>query len=263
MTSDILRQVTNVIAYVVTLVINYLAVSLPLGGQTTAEIANRYPIYFLPANFTFGIWSVIYLALGVYVVDQARPSQRDNPLHRRIGYLFALTCVANVSWLLLFQNLQFGASMLAMVVLLATLIAIYLRLGIGTVPVSLSERLRITLPFSLYLGWISVATIANASYVLYDLGWDGFGVSSEMWAAIMLVVAAGLTAAVIVRGRDIAYTLVILWAFAGIAIKQANTPLVSTTAIVLGALVLLVLVGALFVNWRETRKPPALSVTGA
>jgi translocator protein len=263
MASGILRQVTNVVAYALTLVINYLAVSLPLGGQTTAEIANRYPIYFLPANFTFGIWSLIYLALGIYVIDQARPSQRKNPLHLRIGYLFALSCVANVSWLLLFQNLQFGASMVAMLVLLATLIAIYLRLGIGTVPVTLSTRLRITLPFSLYLGWISVATIANASYVLYDLGWDGLGISGAAWAAIMLAVAAGLTVAIILRGRDIAYALVICWAFAGIAIKQADTALVSTTAIALGALVLLVLAGALLFNWRPVRKPPALGAVEA
>jgi hypothetical protein len=263
MTSDILRQATNVAAYALTLIINYLAVSLPLGGQTTAEIANRYPIYFLPANFTFGIWSVIYLALGVYVVDQARPSQRDNPLHRRIGYLFAISCVANVSWLLLFQNLQFGASMVAMIVLLAVLIAIYLRLGIGTAPISPSAWLRITLPFSLYLGWISVATIANASYILYDLGWDGFGISGAMWAAIMLVIAAGLTTAVIVRNRDIAYTLVICWAFAGIAIKQASTPLVSTSAIVLSVLLLVILAGALFANWRAVRRPPPLGAVEA
>ncbi len=263
MASDILRQVTNVVAYALTLIVNYLAVSLPLGGQTTAEIANRYPIYFLPANFTFGIWGVIYLALGIYVVDQARPSQRDNPLHRRIGYLFVISCVANVSWLLLFQNLQFGASMVAMIVLLAVLIAIYLRLGIGTDPISNSTRLLITLPFSLYLGWISVATIANASYVLYDLGWDGFGISGAMWAAIMLVVAGGLTAAVIVRGRDIVYTLVILWAFAGIAIKQAATPLVSTSAIVLAVLLLIILVGALFANRRTARKPLPQGAVGA
>ncbi|HEU0026599.1 MAG TPA: hypothetical protein VFQ25_05735, partial [Ktedonobacterales bacterium] len=208
------------------------------------------------------IWSLIYLALGVYVVDQARPSKRENPLHLGIGYLFALSCAANVSWLLLFQNLQFGASMVAMLVLLATLIAIYLRLGIGTVPVTLSARLRITLPFSLYLGWISVATIANASYVLYDLGWDGFGISGAVWAAIMLVVAAGLTTAIIARGRDIAYTLVICWAFAGIAIKQSGTPLVSTTAIVLAVLVLLILTGALLFNWQAVRKPPALGAAG-
>jgi hypothetical protein len=263
MASDLLRQVTNVVAYALTLIINYLAVSLPLGGQTTAEIANRYPIYFLPANLTFGIWSLIYLSLGVYVVDQARPSQRTNPFHRRIGYLFAISCAANVSWLLLFQNLQFGASMVAMLVLLAVLIAIYLRLRIGTTSIALSEWLRITLPFSLYLGWISVATIANASYVLYDLGWDGFGISGAMWATIMLVVAAGLTTAVILRGRDIAYTLVICWAFAGIAIKQSDTPLVSTTAIVLTVLLLVILAGALFVSRREARRSPPLGVAGA
>jgi benzodiazapine receptor len=263
MTSDILRQVTNVIAYALTLIINYLAVTLPLGGQTTAEIANRYPIYFLPANFTFSIWSVIYLALGVYVVDQLRPSQRENPLQRRIGYLFALTCVANVSWLLLFQNLQFGASMVAMLALLGLLIAIYLRLEIGTVPRSLSERLRITLPFSLYLGWISVATIANASYVLYDLGWNGFGISGAIWAAIMLVVAAGLTVAIILRGRDIAFTLVICWAFAGIAIKQVDTPLVSASAIVLAVLLLAILIVALAADWRTVRPPRRLGAVKA
>ena len=153
--------------------------------------------------------------------------------------------------------------MVAMIVLLAALIAIYLRLGIGTVPVSLSTRVRITLPFSLYLGWISVATIAYASYVLYDLGWDGFGISGAMWATIMLVVAAGLTAAVIVRGRDIAYTLVILWAFAGIAIKQADTPLVSISAIVLAVLLLIILAGALFADRRTARTPLSQGAVGA
>lgn len=263
MSRDIIRQVTNVVAYILTLIVNYLAVSLPLGGQTTAEIANRYPIYFLPANFTFGIWGVIYLALGIYIVDQARPSQRENPRHRRIGYLFAVSCVANVSWLLLFQNLQFGASMIAMIVLLATLIAIYLRLGIGISPTSISERVRITLPFSLYLGWISVATIANASYVLYDLGWDGFGISGAVWATIMLIVAAGLTAAIIARRHDIVYTLVICWAFAGIAIKQSETQLVETSAIVLTILLLVILASALLVSGRETRKTPPLGAAPA
>lgn len=230
MNRDLARQAAVAISYVLTLVVNGLATAGTLGGISTREIATRYPISFLPANFTFSIWGVIYLALGAYTVYQALPSQREQPLQRAVGWLVALTGVFNSLWLVTFQNTLFAASMLAMLALLGTLIVIYTRLGIGRTPVSIATRALVTLPFSLYLGWITVATIANASYVLYDAGWNGFGIAGATWAVIMLLVAAALTLYILAVRGDIAYLLVVVWAFFGIWARQTDAPLVAAVA---------------------------------
>ena len=251
MPRDIVRQATVVLSFVLTLVINGLASTGALGGLSTQQIATRYPIYFLPANFTFGIWGLIYLALGAYTVYQALPSQREQPRQRAVGWLVALTGLFNSLWLVAFQNTQFPASMLAMLALLATLLVIYTRLGIGRTPVSVTTRVLVTLPISLYLGWITVATIANASYVLYDAKWDGFGIAGATWAVIMLLVATALTVFIVGARGDIAFLLVVVWAFAGIWIRQADTQQVAFVAG--GAALVLVIAALLSLFLRRNR----------
>lgn len=253
MNKDVVRQIAVVIALVATLAVNYLANALPLNGQTSAEVANRLPIYFVPANYVFSIWGVIYTLLIGYAVFQALPSQRDNPRLRRIGYLFVLSSLANSAWLVLFHYEYFPLTMAAMLAVLLTLIAIYQRLEIGKAVVSGAEKWLTRVPFSVYLGWISVATIANASYVLYDAGWDGFGLSGAIWAAIMLVVATAVTLAILVTRRDIAYAAVIVWALIGIVVKQNETPEVAITA----ALMTAVVIGAALIT--RFRRPAAVS----
>lgn len=243
MNTGIIRQFAVILALIVTLAINTLANTLPINGQTSADIANRLPIYFVPANYVFSIWGVIYLLLIGYAVYQALPAQRDNPRLRSIGYLFVLSSIANSVWLVLFHYEFFPLTMIAMLILLLTLIAIYLRLGIGKTAISRTERWFSQLPFSVYLGWITVATIANASYVLYDANWDGFGISGPVWAAIMIVIAAGVTLAIIALRRDVAYAAVIVWALVGIVVKQGDTALVAGTAgLMTGVIALAVLI---------------------
>lgn len=246
MNRDIVRQFINIVAFVFTLVVNGVSESIPLNGQTSAQIANRLPIFFVPANYVFSIWGVIYTLLIVFIVYQALPSQRENPYLRKIGYWFALTCIANGVWLVLFHYNLFALSMVAMIILLAALIMIYTRIEVGQGKVSNAIRWCIQIPFSTYLGWITVATVANAAYVLYDAGWNGFGISGEVWAAIMLVIATVITLTIIITRRDIAYSAVLLWALVGIVVKQSGAPLVAGTAGVVAAVILLVLVWRLF-----------------
>jgi hypothetical protein len=191
---------------------------------------------------------VIYTFLIGYAIYQALPAQRSNPHLRRIGYLFVLSSLANSIWLVLFHYEYFPLTMLAMIVVLVSLIAIYLRLEIGIRSVSGPERWLVQIPFSIYLGWITVATIANASYVLYDANWGGFGVSAVTWTVIMLVVAAVVTLRIVITRRDIAYVAVIVWALIGIVNKQSGTPLVAITAALMTALVV---GGALFSTFRS------------
>lgn len=259
MNRDITRQVVVVIALIGTLAVNFLSNALPINGQTSAEVANRLPIYFVPDNYVFSIWGIIYVFLAGFAIYQALPSQRENPRLRRIGYWFVLSSVANSVWLFLFHYEQFLLTMVAMIIVLASLIVIYLRLDIGRAMVSRAETWLTQIPFSIYLGWITVATVANASYVLYDANWDGFGISGELWAAIMLVVATAITLTMIFTRRDIAYTAVIVWALVGIVSKQSDTALVAGTAILMTVIVVGAAAFTLYQNWRNNGQQPVLS----
>jgi len=253
MKKDIVRQAVNLLATVATITINGLANALPINEQTTGEISDRFHVYFVPAGYVFSIWGLIYLALMAFAVYQALPAQRENPHLRRIGYLFALSCVANSAWIFLWHYEFFELTLVAMFGLLLSLIAMYLRLGIGRVRVSTAEKWLVHIPFSIYLGWITVATIANVTSVLYYLNWDGWGIRPEIWAVIMLVVGAGITSAVSISRGDVAYVLVIVWAFVGIAVKHAATPLVAITAGLMALIVALTLLVGVPRNRRRAQ----------
>jgi len=247
MKKDALRQWVNVLAVIGTIALNGLANALPLNGLTTGEISDRFQVYFVPAGYVFSIWGLIYLALAAFAVYQALPAQRENPRLRRIGYLFALSCLANVAWLFLWHYEIFPLTLVAMLAILLLLIAIYVRLDIGRTPVPTAERWLVHVPFSIYLGWITVATIANVTSLLDYLNWSGWGISPEAWTVIMLIAGVGIASAVSLTRGDVAYMLVIVWAFAGIAVKHADTPVVATAAWVATALAALMLVvGVLF-----------------
>ena len=246
MKKDTVRQLVNGVALVATVGINGLANALPLNGQTTGEISNRFQVYFVPAGYVFSIWLLIYLALGAFAIFQALPSQRENPRLRQIGYLFPLSSLANSVWLFLWHYELFVLSLIAMVALLLLLITTYLRLEVGRARVPATEKAFVHIPFSIYLGWITVATVANATSLLDYLQWGGWSISDQTWAVIMLVVATAITSAVAFTRRDIAYLLVIMWAFAGIGVKHAATPVVSTAAWATTVVVGLVLMAVTF-----------------
>jgi hypothetical protein len=250
--SDDVRCAVNVVALATTLVVNALAVLMPLNGKDTAQIAHQFPVYFLPADYVFSIWGLIYASLIAFAIYQALPSHRYDPRLRRVGYLFALSCVANSAWIFLWHYELFVLTLAVMLALLALLIAIYLRLDInyadGRVPAV--QRLTVDLPFSLYLGWISVATIANAADVLYYLRWDGWGLSAEVWTVVMLAAGALLAVVLGATRADVVYMLVVVWAFVGILVNQKDVPVVAVAAGVMAGLVALV---ALALTWALLR----------
>ena len=230
MSKDTLRQIANILSVVLALTVNILASALPLNGQNTGEISDRFQVYFVPAGYVFAIWGVIYLGWIAFAVYQALPAQKESPRLRRLGYLFALSGVFNAAWLFCWHYNTFGLSVLVMLTLLGLLIASYLRLNVGLTPVGTAERWSVDVPFSVYLGWISVATIANVTDWLYFVGWDGLGIAPQVWAVILLVIASVVGLGMALTRRDSGYLLVFVWSFAGIAVKQASTPLVANSA---------------------------------
>ena len=245
--SDLRRQIITVVTYVVTVAINTFAVTLPLNGLTTREISNRFPALVVPADFAFSIWSVIYIALLAFTVVQALPSQRQNPLLRRLGYLPAVTGILNTLWVVAWHYEVFAATVPIMVALLVTLIAIHRRArGPEAAGLSFRQRAALVAPWSLYLGWITVATIANVSQMLLWAGFTGGGIPQEVWAFGVLLLGMGIAATVVIRSRDAVYGAVVIWAYAAIAVKQVALLAVA------GALIGVIVVGVLaaVVAWR-------------
>jgi TspO/MBR family len=238
---DIVRQIAVVLSTIAVIAVNGLASASGLNGQTTGAISDRFKVYFVPAGYVFSIWGLIYLALIGYSIYQLLPGQRENQRLQRIGWLYVVSSAANVAWLFLWHYEIFEWTIVAMAVLLLVLIATYLILGTGRSRVSAAETWLVRVPFSIYLGWITVATIANATALLDFLKWSGWGIAPEWWAVIMLVAGAIIASLVSLTRGDVAYILVIVWAFVGIAVKHSATTIVAVTAWVMAAIVLLTL----------------------
>ena len=260
MRSDSTRQVVTVLAYVVTLALNAAATTIPLGGQATNVISDSFHVYVIPAGYVFAIWGLIYTLLGVFTVWQALPSNRADGTARALGWLPALSGLLNAVWIILFQYRVFALTVPVIVALLVTLIAIHFRLWDRRDALTGGRFWAVRAPWSVYLGWITVATIANIAQTLSYLGFTGFGVEPTVIAALVLLTGVAIASRFVVRFGDAAYGWVIVWAYVGVALKESGTPLVAGTALagaaVVGALVVMAMLGR-----RTARRPGRTAAT--
>jgi hypothetical protein len=237
----------NIAAFILTVIINSIAGSTTLiGGQDTAAISDNNPTLITPAGYVFSIWGIIYFLLGVFMIYQALPRERNSTYHRKIGWLFVLSSLINIAWIFVWQYESLILSVVLIFALLLSLIAIYLRLDIGRSKVKIGERLAVHLPFSVYLGWITIASIADVAVTLTAYNWDGFGISPETWAIIVVAVALVVTLLMLGIRKDIAYALVIIWALIGIGVNQSSNPnvvlLTEVSSIIVAVVVLAVII---------------------
>lgn len=239
------RQIINIFALGATITINALANILPINGMNSGEISDLYPSLFTPAGYVFSIWSIIYLLLIAFIVFQALPSQKENPRLERLGYAFAASCLFNFLWIFAWHYRYVFLSELLIIGVLASLLVCYQRLQTeqvnkGELKVSRLERFTTHLAFSIYTGWLTVAVVANTCVLLLEWGITG-GSFAPMWGVITVLAALTIGAAFTYLRKDMAYGLVLVWAFAGIAVAQSgNTPSIVTTAII-AAVVMFVL----------------------
>ncbi|MBU0905055.1 MAG: tryptophan-rich sensory protein [Planococcaceae bacterium] len=239
-----LRYILVIVSLLAVITTNALANILPLNGQTTGEISNRLPVLFTPAGYVFSIWSLIYLLLIFWVIGLWRNRFNKDALYERRSLLFIISCVFNIAWIFLWHYEYFLLTVVVMISLLLTLIILY-----RTYPVH-DNRLSSRLPISIYLGWISVATIANISYVLTVYEWSGWGLSDPLWAVIMMTIGAALALHIRFHHFDIAYPAVFIWAFIGIAVRNGfEELLVMTAALFLSAVLL---VGIIFIRKKSS-----------
>ena len=248
-----LLRIANTTAFCITLVVNYLANALPVNGLSTGEISDRFDVFFKPAGYAFSIWGLIYLGLLAFVVFQFLSARGGEESLLRIGPFFILNCLANAVWLLLWHYEMFALSVAAMAVILISLIKIYRALGIGGKRITASVRWMVHLPFSLYLGWICVATIANVTIYLNWLSWDGFGIRAEIWFGIVSLLGLILSTLYALRHGDTAVSMVILWAYVAMAVHNADVGIVSTASWIAAFLAVLPVGFALIKSRRAAR----------
>ncbi|MFA6080621.1 MAG: hypothetical protein WC753_04060 [Candidatus Gracilibacteria bacterium] len=241
----------NLVAYIVMIVVNTLAIIIPLGGMTTGELSDKYDSLFTPIAFTFSIWSIIYTLLLIFVIvgiiNLIRGKNKKNTLtNQRINWLFGLTCLFNGGWMLAWQYQYVGLSVIIMLGFLVTLIRLYTEIRKNTNHLNAADTY-ITLPtFSIYLGWISVATIANISAWLISVQWGAWGISPVTWTIIMIIIATLLGLIMLAKNRDVFFTLVILWALYGIMSKRISVdPVVFASIITTTQVCMAFLVGAM------------------
>jgi len=230
-----LLQVANMIAVLGTIALNAWIEMQPLFGVTSGQVSDAYPSLLTPPGWAFAIWSLIYTALLVFALYQVRPGQSSRPYLARIGWLLVVSSVCNVSWLVVFHY-SYGRPGLApltlipMGCLLTTLLTIYRRLRIGLEPVGVTETLAVQAPFSLYLGWITLATLVNGAFVLYSvLPGISLGLQRGITVALLLVVLTiGLL--VLLNRRDVVFALAVVWATTSIAVTSDAYPEIAVTA---------------------------------
>jgi len=252
MKKDTVRQILVLLSVIATIIVNGLATGLPLNGKTTGEISDSFDVFFVPAGYVFSIWGLIYVGLIAYAIYQLLPAQAENPDLRSMGTVFIVSCLANMAWIFLWHYEVFPLTVVVMLILLICLIIIYRRLDIGRAQVSAGMRWFVHLPFSIYLGWITVATIANVTSVLDYWGWGGWGIAPEAWAVIMLVVATAVGGLVSFTRGDIAYAVVLIWSFIGIAIKHSGNVTVSTAAWAAAVATAILLIIAILLRRRKS-----------
>jgi len=248
----------SLIAYLAMITINGLANALPLNGQNTGEVSAKYETLFAPAGITFSIWGVIYLLLLGFVIFQIRAAFSSNKaglVKTRVLVLFILSCIFNGLWIFTWHYDKLGISVILMLFLFAFLLKIFLDIEAMSSKKT-AVQIFVKIPFGIYLGWVSVATVANIAAWLVSLGWTGAFFSPEIWTVIMISIATVLGLLMLFTRNNFAYALVIIWALLGILIKNNHRalPIPSIHISTLAGIVITVAIMGLILG-RKVLKP--------
>lgn len=209
--------------------VNAAANALPLNGVGTGALSDELPNLFVPAGLTFSIWGLIYLLLALYVgfaLAEAFGPAGGGAWERGDGWLFAANEAANIGWIFAWHWRLLPLSLALMLVILGSLVALEgritrrLREGGALAGAAPLRRFALSAPIRVYLGWILVATIANATALLVKIGWGGFGLDPRLWAVLVIAAGCALALGFVFTRRAIATPAVVVWAFAGIVIKR-------------------------------------------
>lgn len=249
--------IANLVGFVAVIVVNYLAISLPIWWMSTGELSDLYPNLFTLAGLTFSIWGVIYLLLFAFVLWQLVDfyKKQSTAITKKIGIWFLLSCIANIGWIFAWHNTQLLLSVIIMLAFLVLLIIITKKIELGKRRGSVVDKYLVQVPFSIYLWRISVATIANISALLVSVGWNMWGISDIVWTIAVIIVATILALLSLYKKNNIPFALVVIRAFIGIILKRIAVDPVYASSIlwILGGSIVVISagIGLKFETWKK------------
>lgn len=217
-----MKIILNWFCFIGVIAVNALANILPINGLNTGQVSGFYPNAFVPAGFTFSIWGIIYLLLLSYNIAFTFYTIKQTQYKKAYSFIqlvngqFLMTCVLNMAWILAWHYLQIELSVLIMLLFLTTLIQLFLKSQPYLNDLTRTQIFLLHTPFMVYLGWISVATIANITALLVAYHWNGLAIVPIYWSALMIIIAVILAWYLLYRFKTIAFSLVIAWALWGI-----------------------------------------------
>ncbi len=254
-----MKVIITWLLFVGVIAVNALANILPINGYNTGQVSAFYPNTFVPAGFTFSIWGVIYLLLFSYTIGFTYYTLKQEQFPKafafieRIHIYFLLTCVFNMSWILAWHYLQIELSVLIMLLFLITLIQLFLKSTTMANALTTTQKFILQTPFIVYLGWISVATIANITALLVSYKWIALSIAPVYWSAAMILIAIILAVLMLKKFKAIAFAFVVAWALWGI--YNAQGPAAPILARITAGGIGLLMTASLFtfINNRESK----------
>ncbi|MBO9731200.1 MAG: hypothetical protein J7623_21355 [Chitinophaga sp.] len=253
------KSIFNTLGYILMVTVNVLAVTLPINGKTTAQISAEYPNLFAPAGFTFLIWGLIYLSIGAFIIYQLwlafsnKHPDALSQLMQKMKEWFLISAVANACWLFAWHYRLIPVSVVIMFMLLISLVIIQVNFRIGMTTATVAERWLIHFPFSLYLGWLAIAALANVTTLLVYAGWEGNLHTQIRWTIGMIGLGTLSSIAMVLLRNNIVYALVSVWAFYGILVKRKGADILEENAIVHSCIIAIGLI-AITISWQFYRK---------
>lgn len=225
--NDRLKPILVIVATAGVIIFNYLAAAGYLGGIDTGAISDKYPTRITPAGYAFAIWSLIYLGLIAFSVYQALP--RNAERFRSLRTVYILSCAANCAWLYFWHAEAILVCLLVIFILLGALAVINVQLRKTE---TIGEFWLARMPFGIYFGWVTAATILNATIALVYLNVRVSDSATNFLGAGLILIAAALGVLIRFKLTNYFYPLAIAWALTAIAVKQSGQTLVVASAAV-------------------------------
>jgi hypothetical protein len=250
-------QVANGIAFVCVIVMNYLSNTGLMNNTTIGTVSNHLTTLFTPSGYAFSIWGFIYLLLLGFIIYQGKElfgKQSDNNFVIKTGWWFFISCVANCSWIVAWIYGYTLLSCFFIFLILIALLKIITNNAIGLGTPSKQTLLFLWLPFAVYSGWITVASIVNVAVVLVKYNWDGFGLQPEIWTIIMIVVATLVNLMVTWKRNLKAFAFVGSWALLAIYVANKDSLIVvAYTALLASVLLIFSNLAKVYFNFRRIK----------
>lgn len=219
-------QFLNLLTLLFTIGVNYFFNAGHHGSASVKEISARYDTLLTPSGYAFGIWGLVYLGLIIFAVYQLWDlfkKNLDTGFVLKIGWWFIIANLANAAWIFAFTTNQIGLSLILIFLIFFALLKIMLNTNMERWDAPVPVIAFIWWPFSLYFGWINIALIVNVAAYLTAIGWNGGPLSPELWAILMLLVAAVIFITMTWTRNMREYANVGVWGIVAIAVKNWNS----------------------------------------